>query len=100
MCKACFLSNAKILIVRTANHREKDMKKLIDRWKAETPQGWKRVKSIALIISGTCSAIWATTASLGFNLDTYTLTFCKYAILAGLILSAGAQLQKVPDEKV
>ena len=76
------------------------MKKLLDRWRAETPQVWKKVQSIALVISGTASAVWTVNASLGLNLDSYTLAFCKYAIFVGLILSTGAQLQKVPDEKV
>ncbi len=73
------------------------LKNLIERWKAETPILWVKVRSIAITLSASASAIWAANASMSLNLDHTILSICKYSILSGLIISAGAQLQKNPD---
>lgn len=76
------------------------IKKIVKRWKSETPAAWQKVRSAALVISATSMAIWGANTSLGLSLDPAVLAVCKYSILSGLILSAGAQLQKTPDEKI
>jgi len=77
------------------------MKELIKRFKAETPVFWVRVRTIAVTVLGSCSAIWLANSTMDLQLDPHILTICKYAIAISAATGLNAQLTKTDsNEKV
>ncbi|MFA6918436.1 MAG: hypothetical protein WC285_06480 [Candidatus Gracilibacteria bacterium] len=77
------------------------MKELINRFKAETPHFWVKVRTIAIMVLGSCTAIWLANSTMDLQLDPHILTICKYAIAVSAATGLNAQLTKTDNnEKV
>jgi hypothetical protein len=55
-------------------------KEIRKRWKAELPDFFVKVKSIAIAVGSSATAVWVANSSLNLELDAVVLDFCKYAI--------------------
>lgn len=66
------------------------IKTLTDRWNAELPIFFKKVRAISLTLGGPAMAIWAANQTMSLQLPELVLTVCKYiiAICAGMGLTA------------
>lgn len=69
------------------------------RWFAETPPYFKKLKTMALTLGGSASAIWAVNESMSLELPQLILTVCKYLITLSTGIGVTAQLTKVDNPK-
>ncbi len=77
------------------------MKEIINRLKAETPIFWVKIRTIAVTVMGSCTAIWVANSAMNLQLDTHILSVCKYMIAISAATGLNAQLTKTDgDEKV
>lgn len=71
----------------------------VKRWKAEAPPFFKKVKSIAIAIGSSATAVWLANSSLSLNLHEYVLDVCKYTIAFCAAVGLTSQLTaKNPPE--
>jgi|LakMenE01Jun11ns_1017448.scaffolds.fasta_scaffold9703295_2 hypothetical protein len=71
----------------------------IKRWKAEIPPFFKKVKSIAITVGSSATAVWLANSSLNLNLDEWFLSICKYIIAFCTAVGLTSQLTaKNPPE--
>lgn len=70
------------------------LKELKERWNSELPEFWIKVKTGAVFITTSASAVWVANSSMNLELDGFILQFCKYAIVAGIFTGLSAQLTK------
>jgi len=70
------------------------MKELINRLKAETPDFFKKVRSIAIYIASGATAAWTANSTMGLNLPETLLDVFKYIIVAAAFTGVTAQLTK------
>ena len=72
-----------LLIENDLKIRAKMKKKeslFVQRWKAESPEFFKKLRSIAIAIGSGAIAVWLANSNLGLQLDEITLSICKYTI--------------------
>jgi hypothetical protein len=50
------------------------------RWKAESPEFFKKIKKTAIAVGSSAMAVWAANSSLNLELHESVLNVCKYAI--------------------
>ena len=55
-------------------------KEIRKRWKAESPDFFVKVKSVAITVGSSAIAVWLANSSLNLALDEVVLGFCKYTI--------------------
>lgn len=55
-------------------------KEIRKRWKSELPDFFVKVKSIAIGVGSSATAVWLANSSLNLALDEVVLGFCKYTI--------------------
>ena len=65
---------------------------ILKRWKAETPDFFKKVKRVALAVGVPAFGVWQANSTFGLQLDDTTLTICKYTIAACAAMGLTAQL--------
>lgn len=53
---------------------------IMKRWKAETPDFFKKVKKVAVTIGTSATAVWVANSSMSLNLADPVLEVCKYTI--------------------
>lgn len=68
------------------------MKKIIERFKAETPIFWAKIRNVAGSVLVVCTTVWTSNQALGLDLPVMLLTALKYAILALTIITIQSQL--------
>jgi hypothetical protein len=81
----------------------KKMKKkqsiFLQRWKAEAPEFFKKLRAIAITIGTAATSVWVANSSLGLNLDEMVLSICKYTIAFCAAVGLTSQLTaKNPPE--
>lgn len=65
---------------------------LCKRWKAETPDFFKRVKKVAITIGSSATAVWVANSSMNLELHEPVLTVCKYTIAFCAAVGLTAQI--------
>lgn len=71
----------------------------VQRWKAEAPEFFKKLRSVAITIGSSATAVWVSNSSLGLNLDEMSLSICKYTIAFCAAVGLTSQLTaKNPPE--
>lgn len=71
----------------------------VQRWKAEAPEFFKKLRSVAITIGSSATAVWVSNSSLGLNLDEIFLSICKYTIAFCAAVGLTSQLTaKNPPE--
>lgn len=70
------------------------MNELFDRWAAKTPVFWRKVRTYAITLAASATAIWTINSTMVLGLDEWILTGCKYAIAIGAAVGVSAQLTK------
>ena len=70
------------------------MKKLIERWKAETPLFFKNVIRIAVVIAGVTGSLWGLNESMNLQLDAIMLNIIKYSFVASTSVSLISKFAK------
>lgn len=73
---------------------------IIKRWKAETPDFFKKVRSFAVGIGVPAFGVWTANQSLNLQLDDVTLTICKYTIAVCAAMGLTAQLTAKNPENI
>lgn len=68
------------------------LKTIVNRWKAETPDFFKKVKRLAIAIGVPAFGVWQANSMFSLQLDEITLTICKYTIAACAAMGLTAQL--------
>jgi hypothetical protein len=68
------------------------LKTIKERWVAETPLFFKRIKKLALSFGTSATAILLANQSLSLELDNVILTICKYAIVVCISMGMTSQL--------
>lgn len=53
---------------------------IMKRWKAETPDFFKKVKKVAITLGTSATAVWVANSSMSLNLADPVLEVCKYTI--------------------
>lgn len=66
-----------------------------NRWNAECPSFFKKVKRNAITIGTSATAVWVANSSMSLELHPYILDFCKYAIAGCAATGLTAQLTQV-----
>ena len=69
-------------------------KELRERWAAELPEFWIKVRNGSLWMSGALTTVWTANQSMSLNLPEVLLTICKYGIVIGLVTGFNAQMTK------
>ena len=77
------------------------MKELVKRWKAELPQFWKNVRSIAITLGTSALAVITADATFTLTLPLAIIEVCKYIIAITAAIAGTAQFTKQDnnDEK-
>ena len=68
------------------------MQTLMKRWKAETPDFFKKLRTLAVTAGVSAYGVWQANSTLNLELDDITLTICKYTIAACAAMGLTAQL--------
>lgn len=74
------------------------MKKLFaeikDRWTSKSPIFFKKIRTIAICIVGTSTAIWTANSTMNLELNETLLQVLKYVIVGGIACGLTANLTK------
>lgn len=62
------------------------------RWKAEVPKFFARIRSAAVAVCASATAVWTANNTLNLQLDDITLSICKYAIAFSAAVGLTSQL--------
>ena len=73
--------------------------KLIERWNAETPIFFKKLRNLSIAIGGSATSVWLANSTMGLNLNETLLSICKYAIASCCALGLSSQLTKIDTPK-
>ena len=65
-----------------------------DRWNAETPIFFVKVRKLALSVGTSATAVWLANQSMSLQLPDLLLTICKYSIAVCATMGLTAQLTK------
>ena len=68
------------------------VQEILKRWKAETPDFFKKVRKIAIGIGSSATAVWVANASMDLELGEPVLAVCKYSIAFCSALGLTSQL--------
>lgn len=74
------------------------MKELIERWRSELPDFWRKVRNGAIWLVGVCTTIYLSNSSMELNLPESVLTICKYGMVFGTATGLNAQLTKKDND--
>jgi len=72
------------------------LKTIKERWDAETPLFFVKIKKMALTLGTSATAVLLANQSLSLELDGNILSICKYAIAACVAMGMTSQLTMVP----
>ena len=53
---------------------------IVKRWKAETPDFFKKLRKVAVTLGTSTTAVWVANSSMSLNLADPVLEVCKYTI--------------------
>jgi hypothetical protein len=56
------------------------VQEILKRWKAETPDFFKKVRKNAISLGSSATAVWVANASMDLELGEPVLAICKYTI--------------------
>lgn len=70
------------------------LKELKERWKAEIPEFWLRVKALAVTVTTGAAAVWLANDTMHLGLSGLILDICRYTIVAGVFTGLSAQMTK------
>jgi hypothetical protein len=56
------------------------VQEILKRWKAETPDFFKKVRKIAISLGSSATAVWVANSSMDLELAEPVLGICKYTI--------------------
>lgn len=73
------------------------MRKLILRWKAETPSFFKKVLRVSLVLGGAAGAILTIHETKGYPISSFVLSSCEHLIYVAGAVAAVAKFAKVED---
>lgn len=62
------------------------------RWRGELPKFFVKLKSLAIGVCASATAVWSANAALSLELDDVTLSICKYAIAFSAAVGFTSQL--------
>lgn len=62
------------------------------RWKAESPKFFAKLKSAAVVVCASATAVWTANSTLNLELDDITLSICKYTIAFSAAVGLTSQL--------
>ena len=65
-----------------------------DRWQAETPIFWKKVRLTAIKAGGAAAAVWVANSTMSLGLGITVLAVCKYTITACTAMGLMSQITK------
>ena len=68
------------------------IQEILKRWKAETPDFFKKVRKIAIGIGSSATAVWVANQTMDLELDEPVLGICKYTIAFCAALGLTSQL--------
>jgi len=69
-----------------------ETKTIKKRWQAELPDFFKKVKTFAITIGGSATAVWVINQSMSLQLHEMVLDVCKYTIAFCAAVGLTAQL--------
>jgi len=71
-------------------------KTIKERWNAETPKLFCKIRNLAMTLGGSATAVWLANSSMSLELHPSVLSFCKYiiAFCAAIGISSQLQVQK------
>jgi hypothetical protein len=72
------LLTEKDLKIRTKMKKKESI--FLQRWKAESPEFFKKLRAIAIAIFTAATSVWVSNSTLGLELDEISLSICKYTI--------------------
>jgi hypothetical protein len=75
------------------------IKLIVDRWNAETPAFFLRIKKLALSLGTSATAILIANETFSLGLDEPILSLCKYSIAVCAAMGMTSQLTMVPPKK-
>ena len=89
-----------LILVPEKNIKMKKKESLfVQRWKAEAPEFFKKLRSIAITIGSAATSVWLANSTLGLELDEISLSICKYTIAFCAAVGLTSQLTaKNPPE--
>ena len=68
------------------------VQEILKRWKAETPDFFKKLRKIAIGIGSSATAVWVANANMDLELGEPVLAVCKYSIAFCAALGLTSQL--------
>lgn len=72
---------------------------IVQRWKAETPDFFKKLKRVAITLGTSATAVWVANSSMSLSLADPILQVCKYTIAFCAAVGLTSQLTaKNPPE--
>jgi hypothetical protein len=76
------------------------LNELKTRWKGEMPKFFVKLKSLAVGVCASATAVWSINSALLLQLDEVTLGICKYAIAFSAAVGLTSQLTlKTPPKE-
>ena len=72
----------------------KSLQELKDRWKAETPELFKKIRGLSIKVGVAAAAIWMVNSSMGLALDPAILAVCKYSLAVCAATGLMSQITK------
>lgn len=75
------------------------IKTIKDRWCAETPKFFRKLKKLAVTLGSSATAIWMINTSMGLGLEQIVLDICKYVIAGSAAMGLTAQLTQVDNQQ-
>jgi hypothetical protein len=73
------------------------IKTVLERWKAESPPFFLKLKKVALKVGGSAAAVVTANAIMGLNLNTTLISVLSYAVAACAAIAGTAQLSQKND---
>jgi hypothetical protein len=77
-----------------------DTQTIKKRWQAELPDFFKKVKTAAITVGGSATAVWVTNQSMSLELHEMVLDVCKYTIAFCAAVGLTAQFTAKNPEKL
>lgn len=73
--------------------------KLIERWNAETPIFFRKMRNLAITIGSSATSVWVANSTMELNLNETLLSVCKYSITFCCAIGLSSQLTKIDTPK-